>query len=124
MLELYVRMATGTSTMNLSKLLHNAFQVRAELVKELEREDTDTWRMFHGVNEGRAGLTIDRYGPQLLLSESSRRPMAVAAVLVIGSMSTVCSFWIGLSTVHPLRPMPQRRMRQPRPCGWMLSSLL
>jgi 23S rRNA (cytosine1962-C5)-methyltransferase len=53
--------------MNLSKLLHNAFQARAGLVKKLEREDTDTWRMFHGVNEGRPGLTIDRYGSQVLI---------------------------------------------------------
>jgi 23S rRNA (cytosine1962-C5)-methyltransferase len=48
-------------------LIEQALKVRAQLIERLQNEDTDTYRLFHGVNEGRMGLTIDRYGPQVLV---------------------------------------------------------
>ncbi|MCP5051689.1 MAG: hypothetical protein GY940_31270, partial [bacterium] len=44
---------------SLTQLIKAAFQARSDLIKILESEGTDTWRIFHGVNEGRPGLTID-----------------------------------------------------------------
>ncbi|MCP5108785.1 MAG: SAM-dependent methyltransferase [bacterium] len=52
---------------NLAELINAAFQARTDLVKRLETENTDTWRLFHGVNEGCPGVTIDRYGGQILI---------------------------------------------------------
>lgn len=36
-------------------------------MEELHAENTDAYRLFHGISEGRPGLTIDRYGPLILL---------------------------------------------------------
>jgi 23S rRNA (cytosine1962-C5)-methyltransferase len=58
----------------IKQLIGHAFQARAELIKKLAAEDTDTFRIFHGINEGRPGLTIDRYGPQVLI-QSFREPL-------------------------------------------------
>ena len=40
---------------------------RQPLLSELHQQGTDCYRLFHGSQEGAAGLTIDRYGPQLLV---------------------------------------------------------
>ncbi len=52
---------------NIGFLINQAFQNRKELREQLHEEDTDAYRLFHGVNEGRFGLTIDRYGSQVLV---------------------------------------------------------
>lgn len=51
----------------LRQLIYAAFDARIEFLKVLEAEQTDCYRLFHGVNEGRPGLTIDRYGSQVLI---------------------------------------------------------
>ncbi len=48
-------------------LIHKAVDSRAELISALHSEKTDTYRLFHGVNEGFPGLTIDRYGDRILV---------------------------------------------------------
>jgi 23S rRNA (cytosine1962-C5)-methyltransferase len=40
---------------------------RQSLLSELHQQGTDCYRLFHGSQEGAGGLTIDRYGPQLLV---------------------------------------------------------
>lgn len=55
------------SSGNISQLLNGALAARGELIQKLHREETDTYRLFHGVNEGWPGLAIDRYGPQVLI---------------------------------------------------------
>jgi 23S rRNA (cytosine1962-C5)-methyltransferase len=55
-------------------LFESAHQRREQLLAKLESEGTDCYRLFHGVAEGRPGLTIDRYGPILLL-QTSRTPL-------------------------------------------------
>jgi 23S rRNA (cytosine1962-C5)-methyltransferase len=40
---------------------------RQSLLSELHQQGTDCYRLFHGSQEGVGGLTIDRYGPQLLI---------------------------------------------------------
>ncbi len=47
-------------------LLQRAIDSRSDLIADLSSELTDCYRLFHGVAEGRPGLTIDRYGPVLL----------------------------------------------------------
>lgn len=47
--------------------LQSALARRADLFATLASENTNAYRLFHGSNEGRPGLTIDRYGPQLLI---------------------------------------------------------
>ncbi|MEZ0373216.1 MAG: class I SAM-dependent rRNA methyltransferase [Candidatus Sericytochromatia bacterium] len=47
--------------------LSAALDRRTELLSRLQAENTDCYRLFHGTNEGVPGLSIDRYGPQLLI---------------------------------------------------------
>lgn len=51
----------------ISQLVNHALMTRLALIEKLEAEETDTYRLFHGVNEGWPGLTIDRFGPQVLI---------------------------------------------------------
>ena len=47
--------------------LRAALNNRQALLAELHSQGTDCYRLFHGSQEGAGGLTIDRYGPQLLV---------------------------------------------------------
>lgn len=49
-------------------LLASALERRRPLLDRLAAEETDCYRLFHGIAEGSPGLAIDRYGPILLLS--------------------------------------------------------
>lgn len=51
---------------SLTPLLQRAEAARAELIARLQAEDTNCYRLFHGSAEGAPGLTVDRYGEQLL----------------------------------------------------------
>ena len=53
--------------MSLTPLLDIARTRRSALAEQLGGEDTDTWRLFHGAAEGRAGLTVDQYGGHVLV---------------------------------------------------------
>jgi 23S rRNA (cytosine1962-C5)-methyltransferase len=46
-----------------------ALATRAALLSALAEEGTDCVRLFHGVAEGSPGLTIDRYGPLVLVQD-------------------------------------------------------
>ena len=52
-----------------------AIDRRAALLARLGEEGTDACRLFHGIAEGEPGLTIDRYGP-LLLVQTFRAPLS------------------------------------------------
>ncbi len=58
-------------------LLEKALAARSGLINRLRDEKTDCFRLFHGVSEGRAGLTIDRYG-SLVLVQTFREPLMEA----------------------------------------------
>jgi len=51
--------------------LHHALSAalckRQSLLRDLHQQGTDCYRLFHGSQEGIGGLTMDRYGPQLLI---------------------------------------------------------
>ena len=51
----------------LNQALRAALDHRQDLIHELHTQGTDCYRLFHGSQEGAGGLTIDRYGPQLLV---------------------------------------------------------
>jgi 23S rRNA (cytosine1962-C5)-methyltransferase len=52
---------------SLNQALRVALDNRQSLLAELHAQGTDCYRLFHGSQEGASGLTIDRYGPQLLI---------------------------------------------------------
>ncbi len=49
-------------------LLASALDRRRALLDRLAGEQTNCYRLFHGIAEGSPGLAIDRYGPILLVS--------------------------------------------------------
>jgi 23S rRNA (cytosine1962-C5)-methyltransferase len=52
---------------SLNQALRAALRNRDNLLGELHTQGTDCYRLFHGSQEGASGLTVDRYGPQLLV---------------------------------------------------------
>lgn len=56
-------------------LLEPALQRRQNLIERLHQENTDCYRLFHGIAEGFAGLTIDRYG-HILLVQTFSEPLS------------------------------------------------
>ncbi len=55
------------------RLLESALERRRPLLERLLAEDTDCYRLFHGIAEGSPGLAVDRYGP-ILLVQTWREP--------------------------------------------------
>ncbi len=51
----------------LSSLLETAWNNRQAFLHQMDLEQTDCFRLFHGSVEGFMGLTIDRYGKNLLI---------------------------------------------------------
>ncbi|MGE8500453.1 MAG: class I SAM-dependent rRNA methyltransferase [Pseudomonas sp.] len=52
---------------SLDQALRAALDARQPLLADLHQQGTDCYRLFHGSQEGAGGLTVDRYGPQLLV---------------------------------------------------------
>jgi 23S rRNA (cytosine1962-C5)-methyltransferase len=65
---------------SLSQALRAALDQRQPLLAQLHLQGTDCYRLFHGSQEGAAGLTLDRYGPQLLV-QSFHQPLERDALL-------------------------------------------
>jgi 23S rRNA (cytosine1962-C5)-methyltransferase len=59
---------------SLDQALRAALIQRQALLAELHAQGTDCYRLFHGSQEGAPGLTIDRYGRQLLI-QSFHQPL-------------------------------------------------
>lgn len=53
----------------------SALARRADLLVRAAAEGTDCLRLFHGIAEGTPGLTVDRYGPVLLVQTQASRPV-------------------------------------------------
>ncbi|NWL75438.1 SAM-dependent methyltransferase [Pseudomonas taiwanensis] len=51
----------------LIQALRAALDARQPLLAELHAQGTDCYRLFHGSQEGAPGLTVDRYGRQLMV---------------------------------------------------------
>lgn len=67
---------------SLPALIDEALSRREALLSQLESEHTDAYRLFHGTVEGVEGLTVDRYGPQLLV-QTFRDPIGEPELEVI-----------------------------------------
>jgi len=52
---------------SLDQALRAALAARENLLRELHAQGTDCYRLFHGSQEGVGGLTVDRYGAQLMV---------------------------------------------------------
>ena len=52
---------------SLPTLVEQALEARSGLLESLHQTDTSLYRVFHGATEGHPGLTVDRYGPNLLI---------------------------------------------------------
>jgi 23S rRNA (cytosine1962-C5)-methyltransferase len=62
--------------------LDEALERRRPLLESLQAEGTNAYRLFHGIAEGVPGLTIDRYGP-LILMQTFREPFLPDEVAAI-----------------------------------------
>jgi 23S rRNA (cytosine1962-C5)-methyltransferase len=60
--------------MSVGTLVSTALERRRPLLDALAREGTDCVRLFHGAVEGAPGVTVDRYGPVLLV-QTWRAPL-------------------------------------------------
>lgn len=70
---------------SITHALSAALAKRDSLLSELHAEGTDCYRLFHGSQEGAGGLTIDRYGPQLLI-QSFHQSLTADQVQELGAM--------------------------------------
>lgn len=67
---------------SLDQALRAAFDSRRPLLDELQQQGTDCYRLFHGSQEGASGLTVDRYGPQLMV-QSFHQPLDARSLQAI-----------------------------------------
>ena len=72
---------------SLLQSLREALARRQLLLTELAGQGTECYRLFHGSQEGAPGLTVDRYGPQLLV-QSFHQPLPLNELL---SLTETCS---------------------------------
>ena len=74
---------------SLDLALHTALNNRQDLLAELHSQGTDCYRLFHGSQEGAGGLTIDRYGPQLLV-QSFHQSLSRDELLQLAEQCRAC----------------------------------
>ena len=73
---------------SLIQALSVALDNRRALLAELHQQGTDCYRLFHGSQEGASGLTIDRYGPQLLVQSFHTRLEREALLALHATINT------------------------------------
>lgn len=71
----------------IDELLSRAIGARRALLDRLAAEQTDCVRLFHGIAEGRPGLSVDRYGP-VLLAQTWRDPLDAGELDAIARAAT------------------------------------
>jgi 23S rRNA (cytosine1962-C5)-methyltransferase len=83
--------------MSTTAALVTALERRASLLTRLSGEGTDCVRLLHGIVEDAPGITVDRYGPILLvqtwrepLAEGELDALAAAATERLGTTLTPC----------------------------------
>lgn len=83
---------------------------RADLVAGWHAEGSDAYRLLHGAAEGAPGVTVDRYGPSLLV-QTWREPVDPA---VVGALAGAASELVG----QALRPVWNHRVRPVDFASW------
>ncbi|QDQ27151.1 class I SAM-dependent rRNA methyltransferase [Chitinimonas arctica] len=91
-------------------LLQQAFEARSALLAQLQAEQTNAYRLFHGSVEGASGLTIDRYG-DLLLVQSFHTALSPAELDAIESF--YAGVQPGLTVVYNDRSAGNSRICNP-----------
>ncbi len=86
----------------LTLALRAALATRQPLIEQLHSQGTDCYRLFHGSQEGAGGLTIDRYGPQLLV-QSFHQSLAIEELLQLAD--TCNDFLAPAATAGLQRPL-------------------
>ena len=85
-----------------------AFEGRADLMARLLGEQTDAYRLFHGSVEGVPGLTVDRYGDQLLVQTFHRALSPAEFAVLEGYYAEVLP---GLLPIYNDRSQANSRIR-------------
>ena len=67
---------------DIASMLFRAFMRRHDLLVVLQAKDTNCYRLFHGTAEGMPGVTIDRYGRQVLI-QTFHHGLAIEELQVI-----------------------------------------
>ena len=98
---------------SLEQALRAALHRRDALITDLHHQDTDCYRLFHGSQEGAPGLTVDRYGPQLLV-QSFHQPLERDALLALHAQSCA-SLGVALSLVYNDRSQGNSRIDRTDP---------
>ena len=97
----------------LNQALRAALDRRQPLLAELHAQGTDCYRLFHGSQEGASGLTVDRYGPQLLV-QSFHQPLERDALLALFD-SCRAALDLPLLPVYNDRSQPNSRIDRTDP---------
>ncbi len=97
----------------LEQALRAALHRRDALIADLHHRGTDCYRLFHGSQEGAPGLTVDRYGPQLLV-QSFHQPLERDALLALHAQSCA-SLGVVLSLVYNDRSQGNSRIDRTDP---------
>ncbi|MEH6473069.1 MAG: class I SAM-dependent methyltransferase [Halopseudomonas sp.] len=82
-------MSNPDSAPTLTHKLQQAFERRRSLLERLNSEQTDCYRLFHGTCEGEPGLTVDRYGPQLIIQSFHRALESEELAQIVTQMNTL-----------------------------------
>jgi len=98
---------------SLEQALRAAHLSRETLLAELHDQATDCYRLFHGSQEGAPGLTVDRYGP-LLLVQSFHKPLERDALLALHEQ-TCTALGTRLSLVYNDRSQGNSRIDRSDP---------
>jgi 23S rRNA (cytosine1962-C5)-methyltransferase len=98
----------NTTTASLNTALERAFEARSALIVQLQAEQTNAYRLFHGTVEGVAGLCVDRYG-ELLLVQSFHRPLPAELLEALTRFYAVAM--PGLEVVYNDRSQAHSRIR-------------
>lgn len=83
-----------SSAPSLATALADALTRRRDLLTRLADEGTDCVRLLHGVVEGAPGVTIDRYGP-ILLVQTWRAPLPADGPEALDALAAVVNGTLG-----------------------------
>ena len=97
--------------------IHSALERRMSFFEQQHAEGTNCYRMFHGATEGVPGLSIDRYGPVLLMQTwreqlDMNRASSIADIIRKEHASSLLAIWNhrgkrGQVQHHPLDTIPK-----------------
>jgi len=88
----------------LQHIVETTIANRCALFEQFKSQNTTAFRLFHGINDGRPGLNIDRFGDRVLVT-TSRQPLSPPEQIAISK---------AVDSPHPL-VFAHRGKQQPGP---------